>query len=279
MKENLSRREIIKLSGLAFLSSAFSLVKGRNKSQVEYSDYEPLFPRQPEYDMGMIARVGTKQVDIRSQPNDEARIVGNRFRDQLIHIYGSVRPEDAPIFYNTLWYRVWGGYVHSAHLQIVKWQLNEPVYYIPDAGQLCEVTVPYTEAYQYTNWEGWIKWRGSRLYYSSTHWATDVDEGPDGRAWYQITSELSKAEKYMVPAEHLRIIHPSEYAPLSKHIPPEMKRVEISLSEQRLRAFEGDKEVRSARISSGIPNPRLPPEELPTATPEGSFSIFSKISR
>ena len=188
-----------------------------------------------------------------------------------------MRPEDAPVYYNTLWYRVWGGYVHSAHLQIVKHRLNEPEFYIPEAGRLCEVTVPYTEAYQYNSWDGWIPWRGSRLYYSSTHWATGINEGPDGRQWYQITSELSKTEKYMVPSEHLRMIAQSEYAPISTHIPPEQKRIEISLKEQLVRAFEGEEEVFAATISSGLPSYLLTEDDLPTETPEGRFNIYSKM--
>ncbi len=95
-----------------------------------------------------MARVATKQVDIRSRPNDEASIVGNRFRDQLIRVYDEVVPADAPKFYNNLWYRVWGGYIHSARLQLVEVNLQEPVRYIPESGWLAEVTVPYTTAYQ-----------------------------------------------------------------------------------------------------------------------------------
>jgi len=268
---------MLKLGGLvlgAFGAASFRLNR-RSLSQINTG--RPEFPREPEYDQGVIARVASKQVDIRSQPNDEAPIVGNRFRDQVIHIYGEIRPEDAPIYYNTLWYRVWGGYVHSAHLQIVKIRTNEPVSSIREAGQLCEITVPYSTAYQYNKWDGWFPWRGSRLYYSSTHWATSIGEGPDGRAWYQVTSELSKTEKYFVPAEHLRMITPGEYAPISTHVSAQDKRIEISLDEQTLRAFEYGEEKFSARISSGIPNNRLPQEALPTGTPEGRFNIYSKM--
>jgi lipoprotein-anchoring transpeptidase ErfK/SrfK len=230
-----------------------------------------------EQDQGMLARVATKQVDIRLKPNDEALIVGNRFRDQLIHVYGEVHPPDAPRFYNTLWYRVWGGYMHSAHLQLVQIRLNEAVNWIPEWGQLCEVSVPYTVAYQNNKYDGWVPWRGSRLYYSSTHWATGVEEGPDGRGWYQLTSELSSTEKYLAPAEHLRLIRPEEYAPIATNVPPEKKRIEISLPEQKLRAYEYDQVVLETKISSGIPNKRLDPDELPTATPEGHFTIYSKM--
>jgi lipoprotein-anchoring transpeptidase ErfK/SrfK len=236
-----------------------------------------MFPRQPERDQGKLARIATKQVDVRIKPNDEAMIVGNRFRDQLVYIYGEVRPPDAPRFYNTLWYRVWGGYIHSAHLQLVQVRLNDPVSWISEVGQLCEVTVPYTTAYQFNRQEGWLPWRGSRLYYTSTHWATGVDEGPDGRPWYLITNELSSMEQYFVPAEHMRIIPIDEYSPIAKNVPPENKRIEVSLDEQTLRAFEDDDVVLETRISSGIPNPRLPADELPTGTPEGRFVIYAKL--
>jgi lipoprotein-anchoring transpeptidase ErfK/SrfK len=104
-----------------------------------------------------------------------------------------------------------------------------------------------------------------------------VEAGPDGRPWYRVTNELSDSEVYFVPAEHLRLIRPEEYTPLRIEVPPEKKRIEVSLGEQMLRAFEGEELVYSARISSGIPNPRLPEDELPTATPEGRFVIYSKM--
>lgn len=257
----MTRTDFLRISGLALAGLAF----------------RPFFPRWVEVDQGMLGRVATRQVDIRSRPNDSAPIVGNRFRDQLIRIYSAVNPPDAPRFYNTLWYRVWGGFVHSAHIQLVNIRLNKVENWLPDSGMLCELTVPYSQAYQLKKLEGWIPWRGSRLYYSSTHWATGVETGPDGGIWYQITSELSRSEIYYLPAQHLRLIPFAEVAPISTDIPPEKKRIEVSISQQTLRAYEYDQEVYTARISSGIPNNRLNPDELPTATPEGRFVIYSKM--
>lgn len=261
MPEKLSRHAFLRLGGLGLAGLAF----------------RPVFPRPSEWDQGRLARVTAKQVDVRTRPSDQAPIVGNRFRDQLLHIYAEIRPPDAPRFYNTLWYRVWGGYVHSAHLQLVEVRLQTPAGYAPESGVLSEVTVPYSEAYQFTPRQGWFPWRGSRLYYSSTHWVTGVQEGPDGRPWYRITNELSDSEVYFVPAEHLRLIPPEEYTPIHTDIPADKKRIEVSLREQLVRAFEYDQVVYTARISSGIPNPRLPEDELPTATPEGRFVIYSKM--
>jgi hypothetical protein len=126
MNFRISRGAFLKLSWLALSALAF----------------RPVFPRQPEQDQGVLARVASRQVDVRARPNDEAPIVGNRFRDQLLHIYGEVRPADAPQYYNTLWYRVWGGYVHSAHLQLVAVRLQRPVSYVPASGVLCEARAP-----------------------------------------------------------------------------------------------------------------------------------------
>jgi lipoprotein-anchoring transpeptidase ErfK/SrfK len=263
MKSSISRRSFLKLSGLALGSLALS-------------PYEPPFPRPVEQDQGKLARVGTKEIDLRTEPRDTAPIVGKRYRDQLVHIYAEVIPEDAPQFYNRLWYRVWGGYLHSAHLQIVDIRHNQPLNEVPEHGVLCEVTVPYTIAYQYNDRDGWYPWRGSRLYYESTHWITGVREGPNGEPWYQITSELSKTEVYYAPAVHLRPIPPEELAPISPDVPPEKKKITVSIREQRLRAFEDGEEVLSVRISSGIPS-RPIPGELPTATPTGRFRIYSKM--
>lgn len=273
MNHLLSRRDFLKLGGLAV--GGLSLTGLANLPGFT-SGFSPTFPYSDEQDQGNLFRVAIKQIDLRAKPNDEAEIVGNRFRDQLVQVYEEVIPTDAPEFFNKLWYRVWGGFLHSAHLQKVGIRVNEPALQVSEAGQLAEVTVPYTIAYQHNERDGWYPWRGSRLYYDTTHWITGIETGPDGEPWYQITSELSKGEKYYAPAKHLRIITPEEMAPLSADVPPEKKRIEVSLSEQTLRAFEADRLVLQTKISSGIPNGRISAGELPTATPKGRFVIYAK---
>jgi hypothetical protein len=280
MSKDFGRRDFLKMGGVSLstlLSSlAFSRLKRWQTPEPPVGPFSPPFPREMERDQGELARVTISEIDLRSEPRDDAPIIGKRYRDQLVHIYEEVIPPDAPAFYNRLWYRVWGGYLHSAHLQKVQVRLNLALTSVPESGQLCEVTVPYTTAYIKDRWEGWQPWRGSRLYYTSTHWATGLETGPDGKAWYQITNELSSSEVYIVPASHLRPVLPKEYAPISTDVPPHEKHIEVSISEQRLRAFEYDQVVFSTRISSGIPS-RTPPGELPTATPTGRFRIYSKM--
>ncbi len=261
MPVRISRRDFLKISGLALTSLAFS------------KD----FPRSGEQDSGDIARVTVDEIDLYSGPRDDSTIIGKRYRDQIVHIYYEVQGPNGPA-YNPLWYRVWGGYLHSRFLQRVKIQHNSELNSVPESGQLCEVTVPYTTAYQFTPKGGWHPWEGERLYYETTHWATGVQAGPDGEPWYQITSELDAYLKYFVPAIHLRAIPDSELSPISADVPDQNKRIEVDLSQQTFRAYEYDQVVRETRISSGLPTSRrLKPSDLPTATPPGRHRIYSKL--
>ena len=114
--------------------------------------------------------------------------------------------------------------------------------------------MPFTFAYQHSPWDGWHPWDGAPLYYSTTHWATAIEEGPDKQPWYQLTSEIDANLKYLVPAIHLRPIPDSEISPLSPDVPPENKRIEVKIGTQTLTAYEYNEPVFSTRISTGIPS-------------------------
>ncbi len=258
MKESFSRREFLKIGGLSLAALAFS----------------PYFYREGDQDYGRIVRVAIHEVDVRAEPNDRAQIVGKRYRDQIIQVYYELEPPDAPRFYNKLWYRIWGGYIHSAYLQPVKIIFNEPLAEIREGGMLGEVTVPYSQSYTYNRYDGWqLEYR---LYYETTHWITGLDEGPDGNPWYRITDELQPWD-YWVPATHIRPITDEELEPLSPDVPPHQKRIEVDLTKQTLYAFEGDQQVFEARISSGVPSSRPTTNQIPTETPKGRFNIYSKM--
>ena len=261
MSKPLSRRDFLKLGGLALTSLAFG----------------PSFPTDEEQDQGLMARVATKEIDLWAEPRDGASIIGKRYRDQLVHIYYALIPPDSPEFYNRLWYRVWGGYLHSAHLQIVQQRLNPVLSSLPKQGQLCELTVPYSQPYVYSPNEGWRAKPVRPVYFETIHWSTAIETGPDGRPWYQITNEISDTEIYYLYAAHLRPISAEEIAPLSPDVDPEKKRIEVSLSEQTMRAYEDGEEVYKARISSGIPSRGESPNGIPTDTPKGNFRIYSKL--
>ena len=146
----------------------------------------------------------------------------------------------------------------------------------PDpAGVLAEVSVPLTQAYLIRQKKAWEP--AYRLYYDSTHWITGLVEGPDGEPWYKLKDELLEIE-YAVPAVHMRIIQPEELAPISPDVPPEKKRIEVSLARQEATAYEYDQVVFHTKISSGLPDNRKPePGYIPTQTPVGEYRVQSKM--
>lgn len=253
---HLSRRDFLKLSTSTLTGLAFS----------------PFLPGSDSFDDTQQVRVAVSSVSVYTKPDDQSRIVGQWFRDELIHVYEEVN-SGIPA-YNPIWYRVWGGYMHRAHLQKVKVIFNDPLPLIPEeTRQLSELTVPYTQAMRYTKTYGWQP--NLRLYYGSVHWIDGIDEGPDGLPWYRIFDELV-GFPYHVPAIHLRPIPFDEWAPLTPEVPFEDKRIEVNLSSQILTAYEYDRIVFQTNISSGISAGRPNPKLLSTKTPSGEFRIMSK---
>jgi len=260
MKTVLSRREFLKIIAIGGTANlAFSPLTNKFENQLGTSD---------------IVRVAIQSISIYSQPSDKSRIVYTKYRDDMLNVYYSVISDDGP-GYNPVWYRVWGGYVHSGHTQKVRSILNQIEHDIPEDGLLTEVSVPYTQSMRYTKYDGWQPLY--RLYHESVHWVIGLDEGPDGKEWYKIEDEADSHYIYHVPAQHLRVIQPEELTPISPDVPPEKKRIEVSISQQTLTAFEYNEIVLQTKIASGIPQADPPPGQVSTDTPPGSYNIQVKM--
>lgn len=258
MQSKLTRRGFIKLGVLSLSGLAFN-------PYLNNSDYQT-----PE----LQGRVTIDEIDIYRTPlADVYSIIGKLYRDQVVTIYYSINAPEGPA-YNPVYHRIWGGFVYSAYVQLVKTRLNSVLNSIVEGGQLCEVTVPYTDSYRFTRYEGWVE--QYRLYYETTHWVTGIDEGPDGEVWYIITNELDQNLSYYAPAIHLRPIPDEEISPLSSDVPPEEKRIEVSILEQKLTAFEGQKPVFSTKVSTGIHTTGQTLNGVPTHTPRGEYHVQSK---
>jgi hypothetical protein len=254
INKTLSRRNFIKLSALSIGTLAF----------------KPMLNAPHHTHQRRLMRVaGTgklKSISIRQEPNDDSKQLYQRFRDDIINVYYEVESEFGPE-YNPIWYRVWGGYAHRAHLQEVQHILNPLTDTIHEDGQLGEITVPYTRAYRYTSFYGWT--RVYRLYYQTLHWIRDIITGPDGKPWYQLEDELLNIN-YAIPAEHMRVVDDSEFDPIAPDLPLGEKRIEISIARQELTAFEGDVVVFKTNVSTG----QLTPERK---TPTGEFRVSVKM--
>jgi hypothetical protein len=260
MNNKISRRDFLKISGGSLGGLALT----------------PLLPPLGEFDNGAMIRITSSGIDemgipVYNQPNDQSRIVRSVFRDNLLNVYEEV--DSGTPGYNPIWYRVWGGYVHRARTQKVQYVFNPITQSIRETGQLAEVTVPFTQALRLVG----KTWQPlNRLYFSSVHWVKGVDIGPDGQTWYRILDELVDIT-YNVPATHLRLIPDQEIAPITPELPFEKKRIEVSLSAQRLTCYEDEKVVFTTIISSGRLNSNPGPNGIPTRTPTGKFNISVKM--
>lgn len=258
MRDPISRRSFLKIAGLVISSLAFS----------------PLPDPEDEHSLpGMsLGRITDDSSIFREPTWPQGETVGYLHPDDLVNLYYELTPPSGPP-YNPKWYRVWGGYLHSGNVQKVEFRFNKVVEKLPESGQLCEVTIPYTQIYQYSLTYGWEK--RSKLYYSSTHWAVGIDEGPDKKPWVRLHDEL-REDQYHIPASHVRMIPDDEISPISPDVPPGEKRIEVSIQNQILTAYEGSQSVFQSRISSGL-DWRPDPTALPWNTPRGRFHIMSKM--
>jgi len=258
MTINISRRDFLKLSLFGLLGAGFS-------PRPQARDLWTAYP-------GLIGRITTdeKMAPVYKKANFESDVVRETNYDELLHLYHELEVENEEDE-KELWYRVWGGYLPSPYVQRTRYRLNNPLKRVPDCGQLAEVTVPCTRAYTYKPGEGWQK--TYRLYYSSMHWITGLQTGPDGLPWYQITSEITKYLIYYIPAEHIRPVSNVEFTPTSINVPENEKRIEISLPEQTVTAYEYDKPVMHVPMSSGLRGELVPKG---TRTPTGYFNVTSK---
>jgi len=146
---------------------------------------------------------------------------------------------------------------------------NTPLTDLPkDARLLAELTVPFTDA----QWKPTTNSRrGYRLYYGTTYWVRAVFMDEQGQPWYRIYDDLLELV-FFIRAEHLRIVPPEELAPLSPEVPEAEKSILVSLPEQKLVAYEGERAVFSARVSTGVGRGA----NHYASTPTGEFTTFFK---
>lgn len=219
-----------------------------------------------------MGRVANTRIGLFQEPHFDSRRLDWLSRDSLINLIRREIVDEGPA-HNPLWYETADGYVHSGEIQLVEWKPQEPNADIPEGGGIFQVSVPFTRAYRKANPRSDPLYR---LYYQSNQWVVDLVEGVDGRQWYKLLDDLL-AVNYYVRAEHLRRIPPEDVEPISPEISEREKRIEVSLAEQELRAFERDRLVFRTRISSGIPDSRPKSNGIPTATPTGNFHIMQKM--
>lgn len=261
MSVRLTRREFIKLSSLSL--GALSLGNLAFTKPLPPEDQVELTPLK-------IVRVAIKQDEVRVAPSLDAKIVDLRKRDELVKVYDEFIA-DGPA-HNPRWYRVIGGFMHTAHLAPVETHLNPILNDVRPEGQVFRVSVPYTPTWYFNQLDGWQPLY--RLYYNSNHWIKRLDEGPTGEPMYVIQDDLLKTVEYFVEPTHLQLIPDEEFAPISPDV--QDKSIEVSLPKQTVTCFENGVEVFHTNVSTGIPSMGTTTNGIPTDTPRGDFSVTIK---
>lgn len=247
----LSRRAFLKLSALG-LAAAFLPEKLTAASSSGLN----------------LARVVSGTVPVYEQPNFASRQVDTLLQDMVVPIAETVNGEENELF-RSEWALLGNlGYTNLAYLQPVEIRFQEPTDEIVFTGSLAEVTVPFADVYSDYSEDSLHLYR---FYYQSTHWVKKMQLDRSGKAWYLVHDDKFPERDRWVRANQLRIFPYEELAPISPDIPTEEKRIEVLLHEQKVIAYEYEKSVFEAMVSTGDfrANERY-------TTPTGSYLVGLK---
>ncbi len=250
LNPQLTRREFLKLASAGSL--AFALKDLRLDRALA----------APSITQGRMTISGVPLYDA---PTFNANKIHHFNADQVVEITAVDERGEYGNPFNGVWYQANGeGYTYSGWVQPVQTNYQRPVFDIPKAGQVGEITVPFSdtkrEPYVYAK-------RGYRVYYGSTHWVTrTVVTREEKSIWYKIYDFHLKEYRY-VPYHDMRLVPDDELSPLSPDVPDEEKHILINLDMQLVTAFEGETMVFSQRCSSGAEG---------TETPKGEFRTYHK---
>jgi lipoprotein-anchoring transpeptidase ErfK/SrfK len=208
------------------------------------------------------ARVAFSGVDLFDQPSFGASLLRTFNRDEVVDVTGQA---DGDLGFgnpfNKAWFQIGGGYAYSGYFQPVETHYQLPVYQIPTAGQLGEITVPFSDPrVDSTYWSD----RAYRAYYRTTHWVTDVVVNKyEKTIWYKIYDKHLDVS-FFVSAQDMRLVPDDELSPLSADVPDGDKHIYVDTDAQLMTAFEGEKAVLVGRCSSGGKGTRTPPGDYQT---------------
>ncbi|MCS6773383.1 MAG: L,D-transpeptidase [Thermoflexales bacterium] len=264
--QSLSRRSILKLGAAIAVGAPLAWFSRRHPSLAQT---EPV----PQPARRAFGRVIVPRWQVRELPSIKAPVVRQMARNEVIPILGQIESDESPAPYNKIWYRTVGGWTHSAQVQPCDNNAeNAPLTQIDkDAVIWGELTVPLSAARVRPDPKARAPWTH---YFGTTHQILEVAEGADKELWYRVSDGIQR--NLWVLARHIRIIPPEEFAPLSPHVPAELKRVEVDLRAQRVYAYEDDRLVFEARCATGA-SFRQPDGTIKSfRTTPGTHRIFAK---
>jgi len=287
MKQNLSRRDFLKLAGVGLGTLAFRPYK---PFDLEYFSAPRRLPQFPASDI--IGRTVDPDINLRSNPSDDpSNVIGKLGADELVEwgrqVVGNVTGLTNQRFVETP-----NGYIYSSVLQPTRNLPNVPTNEMP-AGQpgfWAEVTVPYIDlAHDGVVASPWMQSNiefnfPPRLYYGQVVWIDRI-RTDNGFVEYRWNEDAPHGYGYGASGEFFwgdgagfKMLTDEDVAPISPDIDPAEKKIEANLDYQTLSCYEGNTEVYFCRIASGLGidlGTGQPSDEL--ATPVGNLLTHWKI--
>ena len=183
---------------------------------------------------------------ILSRPHPEGTLLGHVYPNDVVRIVRTVVGLGMA-YHSHQWFELEEGFVYAPSLQPVFHRPQPAVTSLPEGGLWGEVVTPVivTPPQNYP----WVPDRKFDLIYSMIMRVDELFTGDDGQPWYRVSTEMGLTMD--APASVFRIVSEDELTPLAPEVDPAEKLVVVSLAEQALSAFEGEREVFRTQISSG----------------------------
>ena len=274
LKNNISRRDFLKLSGLA----AGALLLPLDKVSAATPMQEIW---NPGANLGRVAMGAYRSfIDLKAEPNVNAANTTRVWRDDVFEIKREVVANVLDYNrYNQKWYETPEGYIYSPNVQPVKYLPNAPLMSLPlddqgNPGMWVEITVPKVEFELTKAWSQASSWiRDSeyqaKLYYAQVYWASDIRIN-NGQTEYLLSEKYGALpDYYWVDARACRPITAEEITPIHPDVGD--KSVLVNLQKQTMQCFEGNQEVYFAEVSTGY---KRDGEWL---TPPGKTPVWRKM--
>lgn len=282
MRNHLTRRDFLKLTGLSVGALAFN----PTFSLDEIGAALPLgqFPEGER--LGRVAVYPYfYTTEVKSQPNLLASTVRTVADDEVVVWNREVVGSSEYGWTNRRWVETSDGFIYSPFVQPVKNQPNSSLAALPEGkdGFWAEVTVPYVDMQV----EGapispWVKDTLSdglipRLYYSQIVWIDQIRVDGD-RAFYRFRDDFGHGygpgDLLWGDAAGFRPLTQDDVSPIHSDVDPSTKRiwVESTAERQWLSCYEGNTEVYFCRVSTGV---RTPSSDF--STPPGSHKTERKF--
>lgn len=264
MKQNISRRDFLKVSGVGLAGIG----------ALAFNPFKPfeLLLSLAQFPVGeRLGRVFSK-VDVRSEPNINAPSVNVLYDDAVVVWQSEVvtRGQMDPNLINQRWVQTPKGFIYADNVQPVRNTPNTPLTAIPDgrAGFWAEVTVPYVDMMldgpavsPHTKFLVENR-QPIRLYYSQVVWIDQIAQGSGGVILYRFNENGGRpngltgggyGDILWGEASAFRPLTPADLEPIHPDVDPATKKIVVDRTEnyQTLSCLEGNEEVYFCRVSTG----------------------------